>query len=147
MLTIEKKKTDIDPRVLSKMEREPLILGWEDRRRGRQRVRTLKGTEIALALPTGTILKDGDVLFMDTRSYIAVEAAREEVIGIRPETIKEAAFWAYEIGNRHLPICIQEGMVLTPRDRALEQWLNREGITYRCLNEIFEPARKAHDHG
>lgn len=147
MLVIEKKKTNVDPRDLVGLEKEALILSREDRRRSRQRVRTQKGTEIALALPTGTILKDGDILHVGARSYITVEAAKEEVIVIHPVSITEGALFAYEIGNRHLPISVKEGMILTPRDELLEEFLKRGGISYRCTEEIFEPTPRAYGHG
>lgn len=147
MLVIEKKKTDIDPQDLVDLEKDTLILSREDRRRCRQRVRTQKGTEIALALPTGTILKDGDILHVDARSYIVVEAAKEEVIVIHPASMIEGALIAYEIGNRHLPISVREGIILAPRDVLLEEFLKKSGIIYGRTEEIFEPTPKAHGHG
>ena len=147
MLVIENKKADINPQDLLHLEKDTLILGREDRRRGRQRVRTQKGIEIALALPTGTILKDGDVLHVDSRSYITVEAAKEEVIVIRPGNIAEGALIAYEIGNRHLPISLNEQMILTPRNGMLEEFLKRKGISYQLTEEIFEPTPRTHAHG
>jgi urease accessory protein len=146
MLVIEKKKADINPQDLRHLEKDTLILSREDRRRGRQRVRTQKGIEIALALPTGTILKDGDVLHVDDRRYIAVEAAKEEVLLIHPISTTDCALIAYEIGNRHLPISVREGIILTPRDGMLEEFLKRNGIKYHCAEEIFEPTPRVHIH-
>jgi urease accessory protein len=147
MLVIEKKKADVNPQDLLHLEKDTLILSREDRRRGRRRVRTQKGIEIALALPTGTILKDGDILHVDDRSYIAVEAVKEEVIVIHPGNVTDCALIAYEIGNRHLPISVREGIILTPRDGLLEEFLKRSGTNYKCAEEIFEPTPKAHAHG
>ncbi len=100
-----------------------------------------------MALPTGTILKDGDILHADSRSYIAVEAAREPLIRIHPGNVQEAALLAYEIGNRHLPISITEESIITPREGLLEEFLAKNGIDYTCAKEIFEPVRRAHTHG
>ena len=147
MLVIERKKTDIDPQTLMHLEKDRLVLSREDRRRGRQKVRTQKGIEIALALPTGTVLKDGDILHVDDRSYIAVEATKEEVIVIHPGSITDCALIAYEIGNRHLPISIRQGIILTPRDGLLEEFLKRNGINYQHAEEIFEPTPRVHAHG
>ena len=38
-----------------------VALNWEDRQRSRQRITTLAGREIGLALPTGSILTPGDI--------------------------------------------------------------------------------------
>ena len=147
MLVIENKKADINPQDLLHLQKDTLILGREDRGRGRQRVRTQKGIEIALAFPTGTVLKDGDILHVDERSYIAIEAAKEEVLVIYPINITDCAEIAYEIGNRHLPISVKEGKILTPRDGLLEEFLKRNGISYQLTEEIFEPTPRTHTHG
>ena len=45
--------------------RDTITLTWEDRRQGHGKRRSDGGTEFAISLPTGTILKDGDCLVLD----------------------------------------------------------------------------------
>ncbi|MCL4496858.1 MAG: hypothetical protein M1467_01930, partial [Deltaproteobacteria bacterium] len=45
--------------------KDVIILDWEERRKSRQRVISKGGIEIGIALPTGTILYNGDILYKD----------------------------------------------------------------------------------
>ena len=58
---------------LSPPERDLVKLDWEARQKCRQRLRTEAGREIGLALPTGTRLSPGDVLYRDADVEIVVE--------------------------------------------------------------------------
>lgn len=143
-MLIEHKITDINN--LAGLERDSVVLNWEERRKSRQRLKTTKGIEIAVALPTGTILYNGDILYMNNNSYIIVEAAEEDVIVIYPDDMTKGAVIAYEIGNRHLPISINGDSIITPYNHVLEDYLKRESIQYKCRKGIFEPVKRGHTH-
>jgi urease accessory protein len=145
MILIDHKKTDINN--LAGLERDSVVLNWEDRRKSRQRLRTTKGIEIAVALPTGTILYNGDILYMNNNSYIIVEAAEEDVIVIYPDDMTKGAVIAYEIGNRHLPISINGDSIMTPYNHVLEEYLKKEAIQYGHKRDVFEPVKRGHSHG
>lgn len=146
MTLIEQKINITDLHHLDGLERDTIVLGWEERRKPRQRVMTKKGAEIALALSTGTILRDGDILYIDDRCYIAVEAAKEDVIVIYPEDMGEGAAIAYEIGNRHLPVSIGKRNIVTPQNPQVEEFLKRTAVRYQLRQESFEPTGKGHSH-
>lgn len=145
MLLIEQKQTNIPD--LQGLEKDTVVLNWEERRKSRQRVRTPKGTELAIALPTGTILRDGDILYVDHLGYIVVEAAKEDLIVIHPESLTQGALVAYEIGNRHGPVSINEGRIVTPKNASLEELFQKSGIRYQLEKAVFEPTPKVHAHG
>lgn len=72
-----------------------------DRRRVRRRIVAPDGLELGLALPTGTVLEPGMLLFQnESRAYV-VSAALEEVLVIRAKNWREAARVAHQIGNLH----------------------------------------------
>jgi len=146
MVLIEQKIKIADLHHLDGLERDTIVLGWEERRKPRQRLMTERGTEIALAFSTGTILRDGDILYLDDHCYIAVEAAKEDVIVIYPQDMGEGAAIAYEIGNRHLPISIGKGNIVTPQNPQMEEFLKKTAIRYQLRKESFEPTRKGHPH-
>ncbi|HMK75628.1 MAG TPA: Urease accessory protein UreE [Thermodesulfobacteriota bacterium] len=146
MKLIERKINVTNGVHLDGLERDAIVLGWEERRRTRQRLTTKKGTEIALALSTGTILTDGDILYMDDRCYIAVEAAKEDVIVIYPEDVEEGAVIAYELGNRHLPVSIGKENIVTLQNPQMEEFLRKTAIRHQLQKESFEPTRKGHSH-
>jgi len=145
MLLIEHKITDSDN--LAGLERDSVVLNWEERRKSRQRLKTTKGIEIAIALPTGTILYNGDILYINNNSYISVEAAEEDVLVIYSGGMTRGAVIAYEIGNRHLPISINGDTIITPYNHVFEEYLKRESIQYKCKKGIFEPIKRGHAHG
>lgn len=132
---------------LSGLDRDVVTLGWEDRRKSRQRLTTRNGLELALALPTGSILEDGDIIYLDGQRYVMIEAAREDGLCIYPERPEDYALAAYEIGNRHLPLSIARDSLSTLLEPLIETHLKKQGI--RCERRLipFEPIRKGHSHG
>ena len=56
---------------------EQLVLPFELRQKSRLRATTAAGTELALLLPRGTVLRDGDRLRAVNGLIIAVQAAAE----------------------------------------------------------------------
>src|SRR5207245_2115657 len=75
---------------LSHLERDALVLTAEERRWGRRRVITRAGRTLALALPTGSVLTPGDVLYVGPGWYVVAEAAREPVLAVTPRSRAEA---------------------------------------------------------
>ncbi len=136
-----------DCRDCEGLEKEVVVLGWEGRRKSRQRVFTVRGTEMAIALPTGSVLLNGDVLYADEARCIVVEAAPEDVLSVRPGSNVEFASIAHEIGNRHLPICIFEDSLMTVYDPFFEDFLKKTGVDYLRKKDIFEPLKRGHSHG
>src|SRR5262245_32934837 len=97
------KPTAQDARAIA----DRVALTWEQRQKSRQKLLTMQGCEIALALPTGTRLQAGDLL-ATPGGWIAVELAPEDILLVRPRNLQETAFVAYQIGNRHLPLEISD---------------------------------------
>src|SRR6185369_13724688 len=84
--------------VLARRERDVLVLTAEERRWGRRRVRTEGGRELALALPTGSVLAPGDVLHVDDAWYVEVAAADEALLAVTPRSHEEGLRVAFEVG-------------------------------------------------
>ena len=145
MLVIEK-SIGADQPVPAHLERDAVVFDWEERRKSRQRTKTLRGIEIAIAMPTGTVLKDGDILFVGGSYYIAVEAKKEDVIAVYPRNINESARIGFELGNRHLAVSIQGDVVSTPYTQGVVDMLMTLRIPYGRKTEIFEPERLTGHH-
>jgi urease accessory protein len=124
-----------------------VALTWEQRQKSRQRLVTCQGRELALALPTGTRLRAGDLL-PTTAGHIEVELAPEDVLVIQPRGLQEAAFVAYQIGNRHLPLEIAAQGLKTPYDPVLEAYLRQQAIPVQRAWLPFVPvsAMAGHRH-
>ena len=135
MIIIEKIVTTQNE--LSPSEQDLVRLDWEARQKCRQRLRTEAGREIGLALPTGTRLSPGDVLYRDSDVEIIVEGEPEKVFVLRPEKREAFGLACYQIGNLHRPIGLDNGAILVPYEPVLERQLTRLGFTYAVEERIF----------
>ena len=115
-----------------------VALTWEQRQRSRQKLLTMQGHEIALALPTGTRLQAGE-LSSTPEGWIAVKLAPEDILLIRPRNLQETAFVAYQIGNRHLPLEIGEQGLKTLYQPVLKTYLGQQGIAVERTQLPFTP--------
>jgi urease accessory protein len=150
MIVIEQLIDQPAPALLDGRDRDSLQLRWEERRWTRRRVQTAAGREVALALPTGTVLEPGAVLIVERDWYLAVDALVEPLIAICPRSGSAAIRAAFEIGNRHFPLAIEAETLLVPDDPAMEQLVARLGEPWERVNAIFRPfatspTRHSHD--
>lgn len=127
-------------------ERDVLVLTAEERRWGRRRVRTRGGRELILALPTGSLLVPGEVLHRDADWYVAIEAAEEPVIAVTPRSREEAIRVAFEVGNRHFTLALDDTRLLVPDDTAMEQLVTRLGVSWSRTRAVFVPVGAGHRH-
>jgi urease accessory protein len=131
---------------LAGYERDPLVLTAEERRWARRRVRTQGGRELALALPTGTRLRPGEIILVGPGWYVPVEAAVEPIIAIAPRSRDEALRVAFEVGNRHFTLAIDGDRLLVPDDPAMRQLLERLGVPWGPGRAPFVPIGAGHRH-
>jgi urease accessory protein len=122
-----------------------IALTWEQRQKSRQRLLSVQGRDLALALPTGTRLQAGDLLPV-AEGWVVVDLAPEDVLLIRPRSPRETAFVAYQIGNRHLPLEIGEDGLKTLFEPALETYLGQQGIAVERTRLPFTPVRATSGH-
>lgn len=131
---------------LARRERDRLVLTAEERRWGRRRIKTEKGRELALALPTGSVLEPGHVLHVGHDYYVVIEAAAEPVLAVAPRSRDEALRVAFEVGNRHFTVAIDGERLLVPDDIAMEQLLGRLGVPWTRDRAVFVPLGAGHRH-
>jgi urease accessory protein len=127
-------------------ERDVVVLTAEERRWGRRRLVTRSGRELALALPTGSVLEPGAVLHVEPDWYVVVEAAAERVLVVHPRSAREALRVAFEVGNRHFTLAVDGDSLLVPDDVAMTQLLERLGVSYEAARAPFVPLGQGHRH-
>jgi len=125
---------------------DTVALTWEQRQKSRQRLLTVQGREVALALPTGTRLHAGALLPTE-EGWIEIRLAPEDVLLIRPRSPQETAFVAYQIGNRHLPLEIGDRALKTLYAPLLADYLSQQGIPFDRTHLPFTPVHAAGGHG
>jgi len=137
------------PEALAGKSRDSLCLTWEGRRWTRKRVLTTAGREVALALPTGTVLAIGTVLCVDTDWYLEVEGQPEPVIAVTPHNHAEGLRIAFEVGNRHFSVALLGDRLLVPDDTAMVQLLDRLKTHWERVQAVYTPMGfgTGHSHG
>jgi urease accessory protein len=147
MLVITGMPSRLEPAALAGLERDTLPLTWEERRWTRKRVRTTAGRDVALALPTGSLLRPGDVLAREADWYLVVEGRPEPVLAIYPRDREEAIRVAFDVGNRHFSLALEGECILVPDDTAMEQLVTRLGVAWKRQETIYDPLGAApHPH-
>ena len=158
MLKITTVFGNISDKKINLKNTERLQLTRTELEKTRLRKETNKGTDIGLALDSGILLHDGDIL-TEGNKIIIVEQLPEKVIEL---CLKEG--WSVDtlilighiIGNRHRPISIEKEMVYFPiqADSEFEVFRNLfseiiNDIELSIEEMIFIPHTGAdvHDHG
>ena len=83
-------------------------LEWFDTEKRILRLRTVGGQEIGFRNLSGAPLQDGDILYENDRQRITVRILPCLCLIFRPKDRMEMAKVCFEIGNRHLPIHIND---------------------------------------
>lgn len=146
MLVITKPSVHVALAALTGRERDTLCLTWEERRWTRKRVVTTAGREVGLALPTGSLLRPGDIVAVETDWYLEIEGKPEPVLAVTPRDKDEAIRIAFDVGNRHFPLAITGDVLLIPDDTAMEQLLTRLGVVWQRRAAVFAPLGGGHSH-
>ncbi|UCJ10233.1 urease accessory protein UreE [Chitinophaga pendula] len=133
-------------------QHDKLSLHWYETTRRIQRKHTAQGREIALKLfKEGHRLRQGDILYIDDQIIISVDILPCETIVITPRSLLEMGTVCYEIGNKHLPIFIQDDQVLIPAEGPLFRWLHANGyapvLEQRQLTNMLRSEVTPHAHG
>lgn len=130
-----------------------LTLPFDQRRRARLRARLDDGTEVALLLPRGLALKDGDRLRSDDGSTVVrIVAALEELSCVRAADPYLLLRAAYHLGNRHVALQVEPERLLYQHDHVLDGLARELGLEVTVLAAPFEPetggyGAKGHEHG
>ena len=129
---------------------DELELGYEARRKSRQRVRLQSGREAGLMLAHGTSLRGGDLLRAEDGTVIRLRPAPEEISAARCPDPLLLARACYHLGNRHLALKIEPARLSYPADDLADELLRGLGLNPERAREPFEPeagaSQNAHKH-
>jgi urease accessory protein len=124
-----------------------LVLPFDLRRKSRFRATLTNGTEAAIFLPRGSVLRNGDLLEAEDGTLVRVESAPEDVLLVTAETPYELMRAAYHLGNRHTPVELGENFLKIEADPVLKEMLVQLGVTVREENSSFDPEGGAYGGG
>jgi len=124
-----------------------LVLDYDARQRHRFRARLESGELVAVRLPRGTVLKDGDVLEMDDGVPVAIVAAPEALSIATTSDPLLLARIAYHLGNRHVALQVEPGHLAYLHDHVLDDLCTRLGAAVAFAEAPFTPEGGAYGLG
>jgi urease accessory protein len=128
--------------------------------RVRMRKLSNKGTDVALTLPSGTTLRDGDVVALAEDKMIVVQREPESVAAIElkedshiDELVELGIVVGHRIGNLHRPIMLEGRTIFFPiqADSELETFNRlfapmKEHLVITKTSRVFEPTEEIEEH-
>ncbi|MBO9584865.1 MAG: urease accessory protein UreE [Flavobacterium sp.] len=110
------------------LEIDLLEIEWFETTKRIQRKRTNSGVEIAIKfIQEGQRLNQDDILYQDEKKAIVVNIKSCEAIVMTPSSLLEMGTICYEIGNKHLPLFIQNDQIMMPFEMPMFRWLEASG--------------------
>lgn len=116
-----------------------LTLTHEQRIKGRLRVRLDDGGEAGLFLERGQPLRDGDRVASEDGRVIEIHAASESLSRIDCDDPVLFARACYHLGNRHVALQIDAGVLCYQHDHVLDDMLRSLGLAVGHEQAPFEP--------
>lgn len=122
-----------------------VTLDVDSRIKSRLRVTLDDGREAGLMLERGHLLRGGELLTDGAASQVVrVLAAPEAVSTVRCADPHLLARAAYHLGNRHVPLQIEPGLLRYQHDHVLDDMLRGLGLTVQAEQAPFEPEAGAY---
>lgn len=139
----------LEPEEIKKRHTEKVYLESSDLVKRIQRVKTDHGKEIGIRLKDPRDLVAGDILYMDDTNMIVIDVLSDDLIVIRPRSLKEMGTIAHQLGNRHLPAQFEGDEMLVQYDYLVEELLMQLGIPYQREERKVKQAFRhiGHSHG
>jgi urease accessory protein len=141
---------------------ETIKISRLESQRVRMRKLSDKGTDVALTLPTGTWLKNGDVIIITENKMVVVGIEPEDVIMIEirdnmheDDSVEVPVMVGHTIGNLHRPIKLEGNKIYFPiqADTELEMFKKlfepiNEHLDIKKTTMVFEPEDgiEIHEH-
>lgn len=122
-----------------------VTLDVDSRIKSRLRVTLDDGREAGLMLERGHLLRGGELLADASGSLVVqVLAAPEAVSTVRCDDPHLLARAAYHLGNRHVPLQIEPGLLRYQHDHVLDDMVRGLGLTVEAEQAPFEPEAGAY---
>ena len=121
-----------------------LKLPFELRQKSRLKVTLDDGRQAGLFLERGEVLRGGDCLLAEDNSIIQVLAENETVSVVQTDDSLLLARACYHLGNRHVPLQIENETLSYLHDHVLDDMLKQLGLDVSTTQAPFEPESGAY---
>jgi len=124
-----------------------LPLSAKERTQLRGKRSTLDGIDVILNLPRGGgRLMPGEVLKSEnSKVFVSIEAAQEDVIRISSENRLKLLKAAYHLGNRHVEIELHDKELYLLNDVVMKKMLEGQGFEIETFQRPFSPEIGAYE--
>ena len=147
-MLIIKEKVDRNLASFNKLEStQTLTLPFEIRQKARFVARLDNDQEVGIQIERGHILRDGDKLKADDGTVVKIIAGDESVSTVKSDDQKLLSRVCYHLGNRHVPLQVEQGWCRYTNDYVLDEMVVLLGA--EVINELapFEPEAGAYAQG
>ncbi len=121
-----------------------LKLPFELRQKSRLKVTLDDGRQAGLFLERGNVLRGGDCLLAEDDSIVQVQADNETVSVVQSNDALLLARACYHLGNRHVPLQIENNSLTYLHDHVLDDMLKQLGLIVNTTKAPFEPESGAY---
>lgn len=108
---------------------ETISLEWYETNKRLMHKRTSAGRNVTLRfLDSPVSFQANQVVYEDAQCIIIITINTCKAMVLRPSSLHEMASVCYELGNKHLPLFYEEGVLLIPFDKPVYQVLQAAGF-------------------
>ena len=141
MIKFERKVEDGTPNTTVTLPRD-------QREKSRLKVTLDDGREAGLFFEKGTNFQDGDLIISDdAKILVKIKAADETVSSVMCDDPLQLARACYHLGNRHIPLQINKGILRYQHDHVLDEMVRGLGLEVKTEKAPFEPESGAYSGG
>lgn len=124
-----------------------LTLPYDQRIKARFIATLDNAEEVGIQIERGKTLRGGDKLQLETGEVIAIISAPEQVSTVKLDDLHLLARICYHLGNRHVPLQIQDNYCRYQKDHVLDDMVIGLGGSVIHESAAFEPESGAyHSH-
>lgn len=118
------------------------------REKSRLKVTLDDGRDAGLFFEKGISFQDGDLIISDDGEVLVeIKAADETVSTVYCDDPLQLARTCYHLGNRHIPLQIDEGVLRYQHDHVLDDMVRGFGLEVKTEQAPFEPESGAYSSG
>lgn len=125
-----------------------LEVEWYEVFRSRMKRKTNKGILVSMHKNSNEIIRDGEILFADDQRTIRLRIKACDCIVVFPHSLHEMGRICFEIGNKHIPIFLNNNQeVCVAYDANLYQLLSSGNFDMRLESRILHPDQMVKAYG